>query len=246
MSKKILLAPFFILIASISFAGTGAPWGYEGANGPKYWAGLDPDFSACSGVNQSPINISGATQALLPEIEFNYNDAPFSMLNNGHTILLNYGPGSSITVGDKTFELVQFHFHSPSENHINGVSYPMEVHLVHKDVDGNVAVVGVMFKEGAENPMVRGLWSHLDDAKVGHAIEDSYVTINAYGLLPTNNQEYYRFNGSLTTPPCTEGVTWFVMKEPLQISAAQIKRFVRLIGHNNRPIQPINARPVLR
>jgi len=196
-------------------------------------------------VNQSPINVTDSIDALLHDIEFNYNESSFGMINNGHTIQLNYGSGSSITVDGQTFELLQFHFHSPSENHINGVSYPMEVHLVHKDAEGNLGVVGVMFEEGQENAMIAGLWSHLAEAAVGHEVKKDDIKVNGYALLP-NNKEYYRFNGALTTPPCSEGVQWMLMKNPIEISSAQVKQFVDLIGHNNRPVQNVNARPVLK
>ncbi len=246
VKRTLLLLITYIFIVSAAFAAEdNTQWGYEGETGPEYWAELDPKFSGCKGFNQSPINISNTTRALLSDITFDYHDVVFNMLNNGHTIQLNYAGGSSISVDGRIFDLQQFHFHSPSENHINGMSYPMEVQLVHKDADGNLGVIGVMFKEGAENPMIKGLWGHLKEAVVGQDLVKEGIQINAYGILPSN-KEYYRFNGSLTTPPCSEGVMWMVMKEPLEISSRQVRQFVNLIGRNNRPIQSVNARPILR
>ncbi len=247
----IALAIFFVsTLPAFSEDATGehkSPhWTYEGETGPEYWGSIDPSFSACqNGVNQSPINVTKATSALLGDIIFNYNDVPLSLINNGHTIQLNYAPGSSITVNGQTFNVLQFHFHSPSENNIDGMSYPLEMHIVHKDKNGKLGVIAVMFKEGRENPVITGLWSHLKEATVGKTVNKDDISINVYAMLPAN-KEYYRFNGSLTTPPCSEGVQWMLMKTPLEVSPEQITQFVNLIGHNNRPIQALNARVILK
>lgn len=157
---------------------------------------------------------------------------------------VNYAEGSSIGVEGNRFGLLQFHFHAPSENRINGKSYPMEAHLVHADEDGNLAVVAVMFVQGRENEMLARAWSHMPKHSGDeHALPSP---VAAEGLLPSN-RDYYRYNGSLTTPPCTEGVRWLVMKEPVSASDQQIRAFSRVMHHpNNRPIQPTHARPILR
>ena len=157
---------------------------------------------------------------------------------------MNYAPGSKISVDGHEFELKQYHFHAPSENHINGKSYPMEAHLVHADENGNLAVIAVMFVDGGANEVIAKAWSHMP-SKAG-ATRSLSSDVSAEGILPAN-RDYYRFNGSLTTPPCSEGVWWLVMKKPVAVSKAQIEKFSQVMGHpNNRPIQPLNARPVLK
>ncbi len=242
MVKKLLIAGLALAWGS-AYAATGAHWEYSGAEGPESWARLSPDYSACSGKNQSPIDLTGFVEADLEPIEVEYQAGATEIVNNGHTVQVNFRPGSRIKVDGHTFELKQFHFHAPSENHINGRSYPMEAHLVHADDDGNLAVVAVMLEPGAANPALQSAWSLMpekagDEATLREAI-------SAEDILPAN-RDYYRFNGSLTTPPCSEGVRWLVMKEPVSVSPEQIERFTSTLHHpNNRPIQPVNARPVL-
>ncbi len=157
---------------------------------------------------------------------------------------MNYAPGSKISVYGHEFELKQYHFHAPSENHINGKSYPMEAHLVHSDKDGNLAVIAVMFVEGKANESLAQAWTHMAE-KAGdkHSLSSS---VAVEGILPSN-RDYYRYSGSLTTPPCSEGVWWIVMKEPVTASKAQIEKFIHAITHpNNRPVQAVNARTVLQ
>ena len=167
------------------------------------------------------------------------------IINNGHTIQVNYAPGSHIMVDGISFELKQFHFHNPSENHIDSKSYPLEGHLVHADADGNLAVVALMFKEGAENSVLSGIWKHMPKEAGGKA-SVSGGTVNADDLLP-ENRDYYRFYGSLATPPCSEGVRWLVMKNMATVSKEQVEAFHHVMHHdNNRPVQPTNARPVLK
>lgn len=165
-------------------------------------------------------------------------------MNNGHTIQVNYAPGSTLGVDGRTFELKQFHFHSPSENKIDGKQFPLEGHLVHADKDGNLAVLSILFELGAPNPLLGKAWPAMP-AKVGDKASLP-AGINVASMLP-KNMDYYRFNGSLTTPPCSEGVWWLVAKKPARISQAQVDQFTKTIGFaNNRPIQPVNARPVLK
>ncbi len=241
----ILLIGSAILISGAAYGSGKAHWGYSGDSGPEHWGELDKKFAACSkGKNQSPINLTGFVEADLEAIKFNYQTSVTEILNNGHTVQANYAKGSTIFIDGKAFELKQFHFHAPSENHINGKSFPMEAHLVHADKDGNLAVVAVMFTEGSSNHLFESLWKKMPK-KTGdkHAIS---ADINAMELLP-KDKAYYRFNGSLTTPPCTEGVRWFVMKQPVTISEQQVKAFEQVMHNgNNRPVQPANARPVLQ
>ena len=220
-------------------------WGYSGHAGPEHWAELSGEFSTCSnGLRQSPIDISGAeiVKAQLSEIQFHYRTVNPEIINNGHTIQVNYPAGSTMTVGGETYELVQFHFHSPSENTVAGKPYAMEMHLVHKNTKGELAVIAVFLKNGVQNDILQAAWDKMptntgDQAKLG-------TTINAVDLLPSN-RVYSHFNGSLTTPPCSEGVNWYVMQQPVEVSAQQIARFTLVIGHNARPVQALNKRFVL-
>jgi len=220
-------------------------WGYSGAEGPEQWGTLKPEFATCSnGKNQSPVDLRSLTRADLQPIRFAYRPGGNEILNNGHTIQVNYTPGSSISVDGHAFELKQFHFHAPSENHIDGKPYPLEAHLVHADKEGNLAVVGVMFVEGKANPVLAQAWAAMPE-QAGAKAALASVT-DAEALLP-RKRSYYRYSGSLTTPPCSEGVLWLVMKDPVTVSKAQIEAFEHVMHHpNNRPVQPVNARAILK
>lgn len=226
------------------FAADATHWTYSGEKGPENWARLAPAFATCAGKNQSPINLTGFIEADLKPISISYQAGGNEILNNGHTVQVNYAVGSSISVDGIRFDLKQFHFHAPSENHVNGKSYAMEAHLVHADKAGNLAVVALMFTEGAENTALAGIWSLIPkNAGEANGLRPAFA---AAQLLPSN-RDYYRFNGSLTTPPCTEGVRWLVMKTPLSASREQVDAFSKVMHHpNNRPVQPVNARPVLQ
>ncbi len=244
-TKVVVFAGSLILNASVLAGdGHGSPWGYEGREGPEHWAGLSKEYSVCgTGTRQSPIDIDETIQAGLEPIHFDYKNVRLEILNNGHTIQVNRGEGSSITVDGEKFELLQFHFHTPSENTVAGKPFDMDVHLVHKSAKGQLAVVGVFLKSGRENAVIAKLWEHMP----GHAGDKkkvSSVSIDAADLLPAD-RSFSRFNGSLTTPPCSEGVKWFVMKTPVEISAAQVEQFAKVIGDNARPTQPLNDRFVL-
>ncbi len=219
-------------------------WSYTGHEGPESWGTLDPNYSTCDkGVNQSPINLTGFIESDLPPLQLVYKSGAHEVLNNGHTIQVNYQSGSWFRIDNRVYELKQFHFHSPSENHINGKSYPMEVHLVHADTEGNLAVVAVMFEEGSENKTLKIIWSIMPGAGGNKKSLSSVVSVE--GLLPIN-RKHYRFNGSLTTPPCSEGVLWLVMKQPVTITKEQITQFTDIMQQpTNRPVQSINARPIL-
>lgn len=225
--------------------GGAAHWSYAGADGPQHWGSLDPGFSACAtGRNQSPINLTRIVEAELKPVTFSYRPGGTEILNNGHTIQVNYAPGSSITIDGTVFELKQFHFHAPSENTIEGHSYPLEGHFVHADREGNLAVIAVMY--WVESPLreLDKAWKHMP----AHAGEKKALpaAVNADALLP-KRRGYYRFAGSLTTPPCTEGVRWLVMKTYKEIAREQVEAFTRVMHHpNNRPVQPLHARTVLK
>nr|WP_315429257.1 carbonic anhydrase family protein [uncultured Albidiferax sp.] len=218
-------------------------WSYAGEDGPAEWARLTPENATCAGRNQSPINLVGFIHAQLKPIHFAYQAGGTEILNNGHTVQVNYAPGSSITLDGTVFELTQFHFHAPSENQIRGKSYALEGHLVHADKDGNLAVVAVMFREGAANKALAKIWPLMPtEAGAKTTLPQAFA---AAGLLPAN-RAYYRFSGSLTTPPCSEGVRWLVMKAPVSASAEQIEAFTHAMHHpNNRPVQAVNGRTVL-
>ncbi len=219
-------------------------WSYDGAEGPSHWAEMEAAFSTCSaGKNQSPVNLTNFTKAELSPIKFDYKAEGNQILNNGHTIQVNYAAGSNITLSGQTFELKQFHAHAPSENQINGKYFPMEAHFVHADVNGNLAVVAVMFEEGKANSELEKAWKSMPhEAGEKAALRDNVL---GTALMP-DNKAYYRFNGSLTTPPCSEGVTWLVLKQPVTASKEQIEKFTHMMHHhNNRPVQPTNARLIL-
>lgn len=219
-------------------------WGYTGDIGPEHWGELDESFATCStGKNQSPIDLNNMLEADLPELRVNYTVGGSTVINNGHAIEIEYVPGSTITLEGHTYDLKQFHFHSPSENTIEGVSFPLEAHYVHADEDGNLAVIALMFKEGEENTELEKAWAYMPKhADQSHELPDP---VNGAILLP-QNYAYYRYNGSLTTPPCSEGVTWIVMKNQQTVSRDQIDKFTHVMHHdNNRPVQPINARLII-
>jgi carbonic anhydrase len=223
----------------------GHGWTYSGAEGPDHWGALKPQYASCRlGHRQSPIDIRDAHDADLPPIHFDYKATALNVIDNGHTIQVNYDRGSSITIGDKRYELIQFHFHHPSEEEITGKTYDMVAHLVHSDQDGKLAVVAVLLTKGRANAMLQELWKHVPEEKEKETLVGG-VEINATGLLPAD-RGYYSFPGSLTTPPCTEGVSWFVLKTPTEISPSEIDQFAQLYPHNARPVQPLNGRTVLK
>jgi carbonic anhydrase len=241
---RVMVAVSFLTVVGAAAAKDEAVhWGYGEHGGPAKWGELKPEFATCkTGKNQSPIDIKGAVAADLDPIAFDYKPAPLHIIDNGHSIQVNYPPGSTITVGGKSYELYQFHFHRPSEEKINGKAARMVVHLVHRDPQGNLAVVAVLLTNGKENPLVATLWSNLPKVKEKEVAVDG-VTIDPAGFLP-QDRSYYTFTGSLTTPPCTEGVAWYVLKMPTEVSRAQIDRFAKIYRNNARPVQPLNDRPI--
>lgn len=242
--KTGLLFTSMMLISGLAMADDVQKWSYSGAGGPTDWAKLSPENAACAGKNQSPINLTGLIKADLKPIKFAYQAGGNEVINNGHTIQMNFMSGSHIMIDQAQFNLKQVHFHAPSENQINGKSYPLEGHFVHADKDGNLAVVAVMYQEGAENKSLMPIWNVMPkEADQKMAMEKPM----AGDKLMPKKRAYYRFNGSLTTPPCSEGVRWFVMKAPVSVSKEQVETFAHVIHHpNNRPVQAVNARPVLQ
>lgn len=247
MKKIIAVGTLALLTACSSTSNTTeqhSEWSYEGKTGPANWAQLTPEYGACNGKNQSPVDLTSFTEASLKPLQFQYQAGGNEVINNGHTVQVNYEVGSSVLIDGVQFTLAQFHFHAPSENHINGVSYPLEGHLVHKDRHGNLAVVAVMFREGAANAGLAKVWAQMPQNKGDKNTLSPAVNVSE--ILP-KNRDHYRFNGSLTTPPCSEGVLWTVMKQPMTASKAQIAQFADVLHHpNNRPIQPTNARTILQ
>lgn len=210
-------------------------WAYDGAGAPENWSNLDPKNKVCAiGERQSPIDIKDGIKVDLEPIKFKYQPSTFRIVDNGHTVQVEVGEGS-ISLTGKTYELVQFHFHRPSEEKVNGQRFDMVVHLVHKSDEGQLAVVAVLLERGTENPFIQTLWNNLPLEK-NAPVEPPELAINPLTLLPAT-RNYYTYMGSLTTPPCSEGVLWLVLKQPVQISNEQVGIFSRLYRHNARPIQ---------
>lgn len=217
-------------------------WSYEGEGAPRYWAKLKPEYSTCAtGLRQSPIDIREGIRVDLEPIQFDYRQSYVRIVDNGHSIQVNVGEDSSMTVMGQTYHLLQFHFHRPSEERINGKTFDMVIHLVHEDDEGNLAVIAVLLDKGSENPLIQTIWNNLP-LEIDQDVVPS-VPIDLNALLP-EKRDYYTYMGSLTTPPCTENVLWMVFKQAMPVSAEQINIFSRLYRNNARPIQPSNNRLV--
>ncbi len=217
-----------------------AHWGYEGSAGPEGWGQMKPEFAKCSsGSRQSPIDIRDGIKVSLDAVAFDYKPSAFRVLDNGHTVQVNVAAGNSIEVMGRRYELLQFHFHRPSEERINGKQFDMVVHLVHKDLEGRLAVVAVLLERGSALPIVQSVWNNLPLEKGDEVAAKLPLDMGA--LLP-GERSYFTYMGSLTTPPCSEGVLWMVMKNPVQVSAEQIGVFSRLYPMNARPIQSASGR----
>ncbi len=223
-------------------AGQPAHWSYAGQTGAEKWGDMEQDFATCKlGKKQSPIDIRGASKSALPAIAFNYARTPAEVVNNGHTIQVNLSAGGDVKVASGGYKLLQFHFHTPSEEQVNGKPYPLVAHLVHKSDTGKLAVVAVLFKEGKKNPVLDKVFAAMPskaDAKAELA-----GGVNVADLLPAK-RAYWSFEGSLTTPPCSEEVQWQVLKDPVEISKEQLAAFKKLYPMNARPVQPLNGRKV--
>jgi carbonic anhydrase len=219
-----------------------AHWSYEGPEGPAHWAQLDPAYSVCGvGKNQSPIDITNASPRDLGKVDMHYQPSEVRVLNNGHTVQVNYDKGSYLELNGQRYEVLQFHYHDPSEHRLNGRAFAAELHVVHKNAAGQLAVVGILLEEGAENPAFQAFLTNLPEHESKE--EDKGVKINVADLLPAVRTTF-RYDGSLTTPPCTEGVAWFIMTTPVQLSSKQIASLERVFKRDNRPVQPLNGRIV--
>ncbi len=259
--SELICAIAALLLASCSGTETGSDghgdghtghWGYQVDNGPDAWDSMNSEWILCAeGLEQSPIDLANATAIELPvaeidtpsgqEVEVLNQEGVISALDNGHTIQVNSKVGETMTVGDKNYSLVQFHFHAPSEHTVNGKHFPMEMHFVYQGEDGALAVVGVFVEDGARNSSIAALWAQLPEGpgteatvRVPAEFADQIFTGDASGV--------YHYNGSLTTPPCSEGVKWYIRKTPTQLSNEQIAAFMATYDHNNRPVQALNKR----
>lgn len=222
------------------------PWDYEGPRGAEHWSQLDSEYAPCNeGREQSPVGIRDPQKANLPVLRFQSREGSLDhVINNGHTIRVDYrrGNGNLLAFGDQRYELTQFHFHHPAEETIAGWSWPMEAHLMYATRDGKLAGVTVFVRPGRSNSTVEKVWKHMPASEGWNEV--SGVTIRPGGLLPADRRSYYMYTGSVSAPPCTEGVTWFVLKEPIELSQAQIDAFAKLYPNDARPIQPLNGRVV--
>ncbi|KKJ00363.1 carbonic anhydrase [Prochlorothrix hollandica] len=234
-----------ILVATVSpaLAGDAPPhWTYGGAANPSHWGELSTDYSLCEqGRDQSPINIQTPIAGSPQPLALSYGSTPLTIVNSGHSIQVNYAPGNKVKLGGEDYELLQFHFHTPSEHALDGNNAPMELHLVHSNAQGELAVVGVMIEVGDENPTIDTLWENIPPSGQTQTING--VMVNVSDLLP-RNQSYYSYSGSLTTPPCSENVQWNILTETVEISEEQVEAFMGLYPVNARPLQPLNGRMV--
>ncbi len=226
------------------FAEPRAAWGYQNDLAPEHWGNLHPSYATCgAGTQQSPIDLNAFTDVPLKPIPYHYRPNSKMIFNTGNAILLDFWPGGRIRLDGRSFELKQIRFHVPSEHRIFGESYPMEAHLIHADQNGNLAIVAILFEEGTESMALKKAWKRMPYYH-GEAYRFSSHHISAVELLP-GDHDYYRYEGSLTTPPCTENVTWIVLKKPNTASWHQLQLFYDVIGNaNNRPLQPHNEREI--
>ena len=222
----------------------GAHWTYEGERGPETWGDLSADFRACSlGLEQTPIDLKGTITAQTGLVEASFQPMPLTILNNGHTIQVNLKQSNKLTLNGTEFNVAQFHFHRESEHKVNGESYDMEMHIVHQDpVTSNLVVIGIFLKEGDANPFLEKIWSLMPTVENKESI--STDSINLIDAFPSD-KKYYTYTGSLTTPPCSQGIDWIIIKEPMEISSEQIKKFSDIHPDNSRPTQPLNNREVI-
>ncbi len=236
-------------------------WGYEAENGPDVWGHLSPEYFLCAeGKHQSPIDLVNPTPAELSPIPYDYSPTNMNIRNTGHTIEVACPAGNWIEVDGTRYELLQFHFHAPSEHTVAGKPFDMEVHFVHKSEDGALAVVGLLIERGRHKFAFDPIWSKLpavpgETQRIENVTEDGSLIVDPRFMFAPNDQvedvapslflSYYRYDGSLTTPPCSEGITWIVLTTPIEMSEAQIAAFKAIIHDNNRPVQPLNGRELL-
>lgn len=247
--RRLLFATLLLLIMFVALLlntlAADIHWGYSGDAGPEYWGELSPDYALCAdGSAQSPIDIREASALDLVDIEFRYGESANNIFNNGHTIQVNVDEGSAIVYNGITYNLLQFHFHSPSEHTIDGMPAPLEIHFVHQDPhSGALAVVGIMLSEGEDdNEAYAAVFDYLP-AQAGEP-EAAGEPIALAALLP-EARAFYTYQGSLTTPPCSEIVRWLLLDSPVALSAQQIAAFTAIYDANARPVQPLGARDLL-
>lgn len=235
-----------VLAAWLLAAVSPTHWSYHGKDGPRHWGELSHEFAQCSsGHQQSPIDIRDAPPAELPALQVHYGSVPLRAVNNGHTIQVDVPAGSGLTVGPESYDLKQFHFHAPSEEAVDGKRHALVMHLVHADAHGRLAVVALLFDVGSEgNSALASLFDNLPQRSGSEIVRDG-ESIRLGELLPSK-PGYFEYAGSLTTPPCTEGVEWFVLQQPVTLSAEQLSAFRRVYADNARPLQPVGGRPVRR
>jgi carbonic anhydrase len=244
---------FMVVVLMVVLIGACAPasqqpssphWTYAGEEGPDHWGNLDPSYALCgTGKSQSPIDVIAPREADLANISFHYQPSEVNILNNGHTVQVNYDAGSYLELDGVRYDVAQFHYHAPSEHALDGKLFAAELHIVHKGADGTLAVVGILLEEGSQNNAFQPFIDNLPTEKSD--VKDTGSRINVADLLPTV-QTTYRYSGSLTTPPCSEGVNWNLMTTPVELSSEQLSALETLFEEgNNRPIQPLNDRPLV-
>ena len=218
-------------------------WGYDGETGPAHWGNLQADFRSCDlGTEQSPIDLKSSIRAQVGSVIPGFQDIPLAIQNNGHTIQVNCAPGSYSMINGKRYDLLQFHFHHPSEHLLSGKRYDLELHFVHKSAEGNLAVLGVFIQPGTTNTALAPIWSAMPHE--AGAVQQVGTTVRPAALLPAS-RTYFRYQGSLTTPPCSEGVLWTVFASPIEASTSQIQQFAQLFANNARPEQGLHRRFLL-
>lgn len=238
---------FFASAAVVGLLATPAvatDWTYEGETGADRWGHLDTDFEICErGIMQSPIDLGQANATGEVEVSVDWQEGPLTILNNGHTVQANFAAGSTMMSGGKTFNLVQVHFHTPSEHAVNGERFPLTAHFVHASDEGELAVLGVMYVEGDRHSEMQKLVDAAPAEAAAAATVDG-VTIDPAMLLPEGEADFavYRYMGSLTTPPCSEGVNWHVVPELVEVGADQLAAMEGVMGMNARPLQLLNGR----
>lgn len=240
---KLIFSMFIVFVLFGCGKKHGVHWGYTGDHGPQHWGDLDSAYVLCKkGKNQSPINVQGPVKDYKGEFKISYGDAGFSLVNNGHTIKADIKGDSFISVHGEKFGLVQFHFHTPSEHMVDGKPFDMVAHFVHKNAKGKLAVVGLTFRKGNENTILKTIWAHLPK-KQGEISKIEGIKINLNNFLP-EKRDFFAYSGSLTTPPCSEGVSWFVLKNPVSATQAQIQAFTAIFSKSVRPVQNLNSRNI--